>query len=125
MLELLTVGTWLFWVLFAIFSIIVLVSTEAESKGVLVISTLIFAALFYKSWSKVDLDFKTFAIYCGSYIGVGMIWTIIKWWLHVKRVQITISQLPAGQRDTYEIDRLRKNLDPVQNKARITTWGVY
>ena len=54
-----------------------------------------------------------------------MVWTIIKWWLHVKRVQLTVSQLPTGQRDTYEIDRLRKNLDPVQNKARITTWGVY
>lgn len=125
MLELFTVGTWLFWVLFVVFSMFVVGYSDSDRKGGLVLATIIFVGLFYNSWSsKLHLELKDIAIYGGSYIVIGMIWTIIKWWLHVKRIQVEITQIPDGTNDR-RTDEIRSKLDPTQNKARITTWGVY
>jgi len=124
MFELLTVGTWLFWVLFVIFSIFAFACTESDNKGVLVVATIVFLGLFYKSWIKLDVSLKEVAIFAGSYIVIGSIWTIIKWWLHVKKVQLDIQSTAPSQYSSVR-EGFRRKLDPVQNKARITTWGIY
>ena len=123
LLELFTVGTWLFWVLFAVLSIMAMVFSEREEKGWLVFGTIVFLLVFGKDL-VADFSIKAIAIYLSGYVFIGMIWSVCKWWLHVRKVSATIK---AAKPDDYRtsVEFFRTRLDPIQNKGRLTTWGVY
>lgn len=128
LLELLAVGTWLFWVLVAVFSIMAMVYSERDEKAPLVIATLIMLGVFGKELFN-GLAIKTLAVYAIAYICIGMAWSVAKWWLHVRRVNNEIAKAKQdgtlGNRSGSYISSYRDRLEPTNNKGRLTSWVAY
>lgn len=105
-----------------------------DCEGLLFISTVIFCVLFgkglYDAISAVSVTYVLVGL--GIYVAIGIVWTIIKWWLHCRSINAEIKNfepsvgvyLGSGRNSAF-LQGFKYRLDPTKNKSRITTWGVY
>jgi hypothetical protein len=124
MMELLIVGSWLFWVFLAVFSIVAIATIDKKESGLLVFTTFLFLVCFGRDIAN-NISLSELAAWLGGYIVIGMGWTVFKWWLHVARIRREISSLDFSRIDNWKFSELKDSVNPSSNKAKITKWGVY
>lgn len=125
------------WVLYAIAAIIFCVSGVALHKQhnttLGFITVVVLALLAFNVW-KLHLDLGMIAVDLAIYVIAGVIWSVIKWWLHIKAWLIKANQLQAKKEslmaehwsgDNIRRSEVREACTVSRNKANITNWIVY
>ena len=150
MMTLFVLGSVGFWILTGLAALILFVMTEFEQPGWAtgtLIVTFVALAVFgnFNLWQVVHGNPMGALLALLAYVGVGAVWSVGKWWFHVKECRSNYQDL----RDAFmERNKLEKSADipddrkssfqevvsrhasaakPLirENKSRITIWMTY
>ena len=130
---LLTFGTWLFWVMLIVFSILVMACVENEKGGFLFLATIIMFSLFCDDFLTLisSITIAKAVALAGVYLAIGTAWTLLKWYIQVNRTRRRIREVtaqasaPHSSVSSTEVYEFKKLLSPSANKARLTAWLMY
>jgi hypothetical protein len=131
MFELFIFGTIWFWILISLIGVIIIYATEESDPGhwhwaVLLVGT----ALLYFGGAKQEVlsvisymkdNPTTVLLRCLAYIGIGVTWSIAKWYFYVLDLRDKyMTRSPEYRRDLY-----KSSTDMQCNKTRIINWMMY
>jgi di/tricarboxylate transporter len=127
MIEIITAalafGTFWFWVLTLVISVIVIACVENEHYSFPTLSLLVFGGLYWKY--IVAAPWQTLAIIVGVFAICGVVWSVFKWNQRVNRVVAKYRQR-FGNSLTENIMRdLKSEISVSNNKSLLTGWIAF
>lgn len=117
-----------FWGAFIIVSFFIVAASDNDAKGWAYGLLAVFTLAFYKPILGLVLavHWQQLAFLAAGYLFIGAIWTIVKWWLHIKRIQTQIASEAAGASEyRHTPGYFRQQLQPSWNKSKIIFWGLF
>jgi hypothetical protein len=126
MFELITIGSWLFWVALFIVSCFIWYAESEDSRGWAVTLTLALFIIFgYTSLPELkQVSLTTIGMYVGGYLLVGATWSIFKWWLRCRKVADKLRDKSITIQSC-EFRNARSAVSVSENKGRLTFWIAY
>jgi hypothetical protein len=124
-LEFFALGTFGFWVLCSLLSIVFIACIENENHWFPTCVLIALGAIYWKGLVALGLSWQGIAIGVVVYAAAGMVWSIYRWYRFVKekaedfRKRYGTSLTDSQRRD------LKSEISVSSNKALITGWIAY
>jgi hypothetical protein len=124
-----TLGTFGFWLLMAIASVIFISSIENDHYTFPSIILALIGIAYWKPLMSLALDWRGIVACIIGYVVIGMAWSVYRWFRYVKvKIDKYKDEYPDapvdGGRYTH-YDTLENSVEVSNNKARITSWIIY
>lgn len=116
----LAIGTFWFWLIAVITSIIFIASIENDHYATPTITALVLGIVYWKPISAIS--WQTILLAIGIYALAGVVWSLFKWYRFVKAKSFCLRERYGDTLSQEEMDTLRRTLSVSQNKARLTGW---
>jgi hypothetical protein len=124
-LEFFALGTFGFWLLCSLLSIVFIACIENENHWLPTVASIALAAIYWKGFVALGMTWQGVAIGVLVYAVAGMVWSIYRWYRFVKeqaedyRKRYGTSLTDSQRRD------LKSDISVSSNKALITGWIAY
>ena len=123
LLTSLAVGTFWFWSIIIVASIIIIACVENEHYPTPSVVALILAAIYWKSIAA--LPWSVIAIIVGGYALVGAIWSTFQWFRRVNKKATYFRQKYGDTLEVSLLDTLKQQVSATAHKALITGWIAF
>ena len=119
----LAVGTFWFWSILALASVLIIACTENEHYPTPTIIAILLGVVYWKD--IVAAPWQTIAIVVGVFALGGVIWSAFKWFRYVQKVVNRYTEENGKVLTESQMGRLEMEISPYRNKARITGWIAF
>ncbi len=119
----LAIGTFWFWLIFTLASIIIIACIENENYKTPSVIAIILGVVYWKT--IIAASWQTIAIVIGAFALGGVIWSAFKWFRHVQKKVREFTETYGKTLTEHQMDRLRGEVSVSKNKALITGWIAF
>ncbi len=119
----LTVGTFWFWTILTLASMVIIACIENEHYKTPSIVAIILGVLYWKDIAIAP--WQTIAIIAGVFAIGGVIWSAFKWYRHVQKTVDKYKENCGVVLSEHRMMTLKSEVSVSQNKARITGWIAF
>jgi len=122
LLTALAFGTFWFWLLVGIVSIIFIASIEHDHYATPTITAILLGALFWTPLHDLNLSWHTVATVFAGYVLAGVLWSLFKWYRYVQTQAIYYYEKYGATISPTQRLALQEAISVSRNKARLTGW---
>lgn len=123
LLAALAFGTFWFWLIFAIASIIIIACVENEHYPTPSIVAILLAVIYWKA--IVALPWAVIAAVLGGYAIAGAVWGVVEWFRRVQKKSAYYNEKYGSMLTDSQMEQLKAEISPTQHKALITGWIAF
>lgn len=122
-LAALAVGTFWFYLIIAIASIVFIACIENDHYGTPTVVSILLAVLYWKAFTVLSLP--TIAIIVGGYAVAGVLWSVYRWYRHVQQAAFRFREKYGTTLTSSQKSDLKSEIKVSEHKSRITAWIAY
>ncbi len=124
-LEFFALGTFGFWALCSVLSIVFIACIENENHWFPTLASVGLAAIYWKGFVALGVTWQGLALGALIYVVAGMIWSVYRWFRYVKENADYIRQTFGNTLSASKLADLKDKVSVINNKSRITGWIAY
>lgn len=124
-LEFFALGTFGFWLLCGLISIIFVACLEHDNTWFPSVLSVALVALYWKALVLLAIGWQAIAIGVLVYAVSGIVWSMFRWFRYVKSTADTYREEHGGKLTEQNRSTLVYKLKASNNKSRITAWIAY
>ena len=123
LLAALAFGTFWFWLILAIASVIIIACVENEHYPTPSIVAILLAVIYWKA--IVALPWAIIAAVIGGFAVAGAVWAVVQWFRRVQKKSAYYSEKYGAMLTDSQMEQLKSEISPTQHKALITGWIAF
>jgi len=113
-------GTFWFWALTLIASVIFIASIENDHYATPSITAIVLGIVFWKP--LIAVGWQTLALIVGGYALVGVVWSVFKWYRLVQKSAARYAEKYGNTLTPSQRSELKSEISVSGHKARLTGW---
>jgi hypothetical protein len=116
-------GTFWFWLLATIASVIIISCVENEHYPTPSIVAILLGVVYWKA--IVAAPWHLIALVAGVFVLIGLLWSVFKWFRHVNKTVAQYRNDYGTTLDESRMDGLKRECSAYNHKAMITGWIAF
>ena len=124
-LEFFALGTFGFWLLCSLLSIVFIACLENESQWFPTVAVIAVTAIYWKPLAALGLTWQSIGLGILIYAAAGVAWSIYRWFRFVKFKADECRKTYGTSLTESQRSSLKRDISVSENKSRITGWIAY
>ena len=116
-------GTFWFWLLATIASVIIISCVENEHYPTPSIVAILLGVVYWKA--IVAAPWHVIALVAGVFVLCGLLWSVFKWFRHVNKTVAEYREEHGTELSENQMRDLKNDLSVSQHKAMVTAWIAF